>query len=119
MFNRPAAIDDALTAELPVSGREVIVIDDGSTDGTREILDAADLPSNVRVVLHEANLGKGAALRTGLQHATGTFTAVLDADLEYHASDLDALLEPLLAGETNVVFGLACGRHMRHSASGT
>jgi glycosyltransferase involved in cell wall biosynthesis len=100
-----AAIDDALTAELPVSHRELIVIDDGSTDGTRELLAKADLASNVRLLMHERNAGKGAALRTGLQHATCTFTAVLDADLEYDAADLAALLAPLLAGHSNVVFG--------------
>ena len=100
-----AAIDDALGAELPVAERELIVIDDGSTDGTRELLAAADLPPNVRVLHHERNAGKGAAVRTGLKHATGTFTAILDADLEYHAGDLGSLLEPLISGETNVVFG--------------
>ena len=100
-----AAIEDALTAELPVAHRELIVIDDGSTDGTRELLGAADFAPNVRLLLHERNAGKGAALRTGLQHATCTFTAVLDADLEYDAADLASLLEPLLAGNSKVVFG--------------
>jgi len=100
-----AAIEDALTAELPVARRELIVIDDGSTDGTRELLGATDFAPNVRLLLHERNAGKGAALRTGLQHATCTFTAVLDADLEYDAADLASLLEPLLAGNSKVVFG--------------
>jgi len=98
-----AAIDDALSAELPVERRELIVIDDGSTDGTRELL--AGLGPDVRVVLHDRNRGKGAAIRTGLEYATGTFTCILDADLEYDASDLAPLLEPLLAEDANVVFG--------------
>jgi glycosyltransferase involved in cell wall biosynthesis len=100
-----AAIDDALQADLPVSTRELIIVDDGSTDGTRELLTRADLPDNVRVHFHERNGGKGAALRTALEHATGDFTAILDADLEYRAADLAVLLEPLLAGDTNCVFG--------------
>ena len=99
------AIDDALSAELPVESRQLVVIDDGSTDGTRELLRARTWPEDVTLVLHDKNRGKGAALRTGLQHATGAWSAVLDADLEYRASDLGPLLEPLLAGEAHVVFG--------------
>jgi len=100
-----AAIDDALTAELPVESRELVIVDDGSTDGTRELLTGRDWPANVTVVLHERNRGKGAALRTALQHATSELAAVLDADLEYAAADLGVVLEPLLAGDANVVFG--------------
>jgi glycosyltransferase involved in cell wall biosynthesis len=100
-----AAIDDALSAELPVERRELIVVDDGSTDGTRELLGSREWPENVRVVFHERNQGKGAALRTALGHATGEFAAVLDADLEYEAADLGHVLEPLLSGEARVVFG--------------
>jgi glycosyltransferase involved in cell wall biosynthesis len=100
-----AAIDDALTAELPVSSRELVIVDDGSTDGTRKLLDQATWPDNVRVVKHERNLGKGAAVRTALQHATEEFAAILDADLEYQASDLAHVLEPLVSGEARVVFG--------------
>ena len=99
------AIGDALGAELPVTGRQLVIIDDGSTDGTREWLAAATLPDNVEVVLHPKNKGKGAAIRTGLEHARGTYSAILDADLEYAASDLAPLLEPLLAGDATVVFG--------------
>lgn len=100
-----AAIHDSLNADLPVQEREVIVIDDGSDDGTTAALAAAALPANVRIHRHEDNAGKGAALRTGLAFATGDFTAVLDADLEYRAADLAMLLKPLLDGEANVVFG--------------
>jgi glycosyltransferase involved in cell wall biosynthesis len=100
-----AAIDDALTAELPVSSRELVIVDDGSTDGTRELLRSREWPANVKVVYHDRNRGKGAAVRTALQHATETFAAILDADLEYHAADLGHVLEPLLSGEAHVVFG--------------
>jgi len=100
-----AAIADALAAELPVGQRDLIIIDDGSTDGTREWLEAATLPDNVEVVMHPKNRGKGAAIQTGLGHARGTYSAILDADLEYAASDLGPVLEPLLAGKAKVVFG--------------
>ena len=100
-----AAIDDALKAELPVDHRQLIVVDDGSTDGTRELLGARDWPAEVVIVLHERNLGKGAAIRTALKHATGDYAAILDADLEYRAADLAPVLQPLLDGDARVVFG--------------
>lgn len=100
-----AAIDELLAAQLPIDELELIVIDDGSTDGTRERLAGSTLAPNVRVITHDRNEGKGAALRTGLQSAAGTFTAVLDADLEYRAADLALLLRPLLDRDANVVFG--------------
>ncbi len=99
------AIADALGAELPVDGRQLVIIDDGSTDGTREWLTTTELSDNVEVVLHPQNRGKGAAIRTGLGRARGTYSAILDADLEYAASDLGPVLEPLLAGRARVVFG--------------
>lgn len=100
-----AAIEDATTARLPVDSRQLVIVDDGSTDGTGEILERLELSESVIVVAHEQNRGKGAAIRTALQHATGEFAAILDADLEYSADDLAPLLEPLLAGDARVVFG--------------
>jgi glycosyltransferase involved in cell wall biosynthesis len=100
-----AAIDDALSAELPVTGRQLVIVDDGSTDGTREFLSSREWPENVKVVHHERNLGKGAAVRSALEHATEEFAAILDADLEYPAKDLALVLEPLVSGEAAVVFG--------------
>jgi glycosyltransferase involved in cell wall biosynthesis len=100
-----AAIADALGAELPVGERQLVVVDDGSTDGTRELLTQTEWPSNVELVLHERNRGKGAAVTTALQRATGDYTAILDADLEDDAASLADVLEPLLDGRSRVVFG--------------
>ena len=100
-----AAIADALGAELPVGSRQLVVIDDGSTDGTRELLAGRDWGENVTVLHHDRNQGKGAALRTGLAAATGELAAVLDADLEYEAASLADVLQPIVDGRANVVFG--------------
>jgi glycosyltransferase involved in cell wall biosynthesis len=100
-----AAIDDALTAELPIESRELVIVDDGSTDGTRELLASNAWPENVKVVFHPKNQGKGAAVRTALTHASCELAAILDADLEYRAADLRDVLEPLVSGEAAVVFG--------------
>ena len=100
-----SAIADALESELPVESRQLVLVDDGSTDGTRELLTSREWGENVTVLMHEKNQGKGAALRTGLQAATGEFSAVLDADLEYEAASLVDVLGPLLDGRANVVFG--------------
>lgn len=84
--------------------REIIVVDDGSTDDTRQILNGVDNPI-VRVILHERNQGKGAALRTGFRHATSEFVIVQDADLEYDPNEFGDLLPPMLEDKADVVFG--------------
>ena len=83
---------------------ELIIVDDGSTDGTRELL-AGVSDQRVLVILHEANGGKGAALRTGFSHAKSEFVIVQDADLEYDPADYGKILAPLIAGKADVVFG--------------
>jgi glycosyltransferase involved in cell wall biosynthesis len=100
-----AAVADALGADLPVDSRELVLVDDGSTDGTRELLREGEWPDAVRLVFHDRNQGKGAAVRTALGHATGDLAAILDADLEYRAADLAPVLTPLLSGDATVVFG--------------
>jgi glycosyltransferase involved in cell wall biosynthesis len=88
--------------------KEIIVIDDYSTDGTRDILrdlDASRKIPTVRVLYHEVNQGKGAALRTGIAAATGDIVIIQDADLEYDPAEYDILIRPINAGQADVVYG--------------
>ena len=94
---------------------ELICVDDGSSDGSREILaQLQSQHSNLRVFLQPKNMGKGAALRRGIQEATGDFVLIQDADLEYDPADYPNLLDPLIQGKADVVYGsrfLGSGPH--------
>jgi glycosyltransferase involved in cell wall biosynthesis len=100
-----AIIDAVRQSQYP--DKEIIVVDDCSSDGTREKLKADIEPSGLveRVIYHERNQGKGAALRTGFRHATGDIVIVQDADLEYDPNEYSRLVEPIISGRADVVYG--------------
>ncbi len=98
----------------PMADKEIIVVDDGSRDGSRDILRTQIAPLVDKIIYHETNRGKGAALRTGFAAATGEIVIPQDADLEYDPADYPRLLEPILDGRADVVFGsrfLGTGPH--------
>lgn len=89
----------------PVPDKEIIIVDDHSTDGTRDILKNTIAPRVSRIIYHERNQGKGAALRTGIAAATGDIVIIQDADLEYDPQEYPLLIEPILAEKADVVYG--------------
>jgi len=109
VYNEANTIDQilGLVDEIDVGmDRELVVVDDGSTDGTRDVLPALkEKYPSMKVILHEENQGKGAALRTGLTQATGDILLIQDADLEYDPRDYHALLKPINEGRADVVYG--------------
>jgi glycosyltransferase involved in cell wall biosynthesis len=94
--------DDGTVVEFE---REIVIVDDGSSDGTRGILDMLRGQPDMVIVYHERNQGKGAAVRTGLEYASGDVILVQDADLEYDPRDYVALLQPIVEGRSQVVYG--------------
>lgn len=106
VYNEEAGLEAILrrVAEVEIE-KEIIVVDDCSRDGTSAILGRADIPG-LRVIRHEVNRGKGAAIRTALQAATGDAVIIQDADLEYDPQDYPALLQPILSGQAQVVYGV-------------
>jgi len=99
------AIAEVLSTQLPTEF-ELIIVDDGSTDGTREILRNGTWDGRVRLLEHEHNQGKGAAIQTALREARGDYSCIFDADLEYDPEDLALLMPPLMDGRANACFGV-------------
>ena len=105
-----SVIERVRATQLPL---EIILVDDGSQDGTREKLEKLPQSEDLRIILHPENRGKGAALRTGFAEATGTAVVVQDADLEYDPDDFRFLIQPIVEGQADVVYGTRYGHHDR------
>ena len=110
VYNEARTVEEivgrVLKSSVPIA-RELVIVDDASRDGTPALLKeiAAAHPDDIRVVFHEANRGKGAAIRTGIAQAHGDIILIQDADLEYDPRDYALLLEPILEDQADVVFG--------------
>ena len=112
VYNERATLEALLLRVLAVPvDKEVVVVDDGSRDGTREVLAELATRLPIRALLHERNRGKGAAIRTALAEARGEIVIIQDADLEYDPEDYPRLIAPIVRGETNVVYG---SRYLSH-----
>jgi dolichol-phosphate mannosyltransferase len=114
VYNEAAHVDELLHAihASPVK-KEIIIVDDGSTDGTREKLQSMPLAEDVTVIFHAKNSGKGAAVRTALEYTHGEYILIQDSDLEYDPQDYPALLRPLELKQANVVYGVRPDRPER------
>ncbi|KPK33077.1 MAG: glycosyl transferase [Nitrospira bacterium SG8_35_1] len=114
VYNERETIHDILDAVVATPYRkEILLVDDGSTDGTRDILSNLQ-QDGVMVFMHDRNQGKGAALQTGLSHATGDIIIIQDADLEYDPEEYPILLKPILDGRADVVYGSRFAGHGSH-----
>jgi dolichol-phosphate mannosyltransferase len=114
VYNEVAHVDELLRAihASPVK-KEIVIVDDGSTDGTREKLRSMPLANDITVVFHEKNCGKGAAIRSALRYVRGEYVLIQDSDLEYDPRDYAALLQPLQENRANVVYGVRPDRPER------
>jgi|JI10StandDraft_1071094.scaffolds.fasta_scaffold03987_13 glycosyltransferase involved in cell wall biosynthesis len=105
-----AVVERVRSSGLPI---EIILVDDGSRDGSRDKLRQLETVPNTRVILHEKNKGKGAAIKTGFTHATGDIVVIQDADMEYDPQDFRYLIQPIIEGDADVVYGTRYGHQDR------
>ena len=106
VFNERDTLNELIDRVRAVPlAKQIVVVDDGSTDGTRDVLLARKGDPDLVVVLHEVNRGKGAALRTGFAHADGDIVIIQDADLEYEPGEYFKLIQPIIEGKADVVYG--------------
>ena len=106
VFNEKKTVRNIIDKVLQLDVlKELVVVDDGSSDGTREILKETAFDPRMRVFCHEKNMGKGAALRTGFKQASADVVAIQDADLEYDPAELCQMMEPIREGVADVVYG--------------
>ena len=114
IYNEAAHLEELLRAiQASPAKKEIILVDDGSTDGTREKLRSLPATDDVTIIFHEENYGKGAAVRTALSYARGEYVLIQDSDLEYDPQDYPALLKPLEEDRANVVYGVRPDRPER------
>jgi len=106
-FNEAKTINELLSrvAACAHQPKEIIVVDDHSTDGTRELLSNGPPRDSERIIFHDKNQGKGAALRTGFAAATGDIIIIQDSDLEYDPDEIPRIIQPIIADQADVVFG--------------
>jgi len=106
IFNEKDTLEPIVEKVLKVPlEKEIIMVDDGSTDGTRDLLEQYRGREDIKIILHSGNRGKGAAIRTAIGHVTGDVVVIQDADLEYDPDDYPSLVRPIVDGETPVVYG--------------
>ncbi|MFZ5800780.1 MAG: glycosyltransferase family 2 protein [Candidatus Omnitrophota bacterium] len=106
VFNETTTVQQIIDRILKLDFvRELVIVEDGSTDGTQELLKENPVDQRVKIFFHEKNSGKGVAINTGLKNATGEIIAIQDADLEYNPEELRRLIAPIVSGRAEVVYG--------------